>query len=91
MSRLGRSGAERRRYLAQGLREIVDLFGERAPARPLRLNLKDPEVRSKIAEGASPLRVYTGVLARHVIATQTDLSGVIGDFGCGEGRHACFF
>lgn len=85
------SGTNRRRYLADGLRQIVHSIGRRYPVQPVRLNFDSEEVRSKIREGASPMRLYTCALAGQVAAKHVCLEGPICDIGCGSGSHFRFF
>ena len=82
---------ERWRYLAYGLRQVMGSFGSRALAHPARCDLGREEVRSKVDQGASPLRVYTCALMDQVDLRFLGAGGPICDLGCGSGQHSRFF
>ena len=85
------SAKERRTYLAQGLRHIARSLAERHAVHAFRADRSSQEVRSKIREGASPLRVYTCALAERIVPEYAATSGALCDLGCGGGEHRRFF
>jgi SAM-dependent methyltransferase len=85
------SRRERWRYLSHGLRQLASSLRSGVSAEPFTCDARQPEVRSKIAEGASPLRVYTCALAGHVASSLPGAEGPICDVGCGPGEHSRFF
>ncbi len=85
------SMADRFRYLAHGLREIAQSVGRWRPVKYLRVDVRSPETSAKVAEGASPFRVYTCAVAERVAADYVRYDGPICDLGCGAGSHARFF
>jgi len=79
------------RYVSYGLRQIVGSIGQRCPLDVARIDFDNDDVRSKILEGASPLRVYTASLAADVLKRNLGEDGPICDIGCGAGSHSRFF
>jgi len=66
-------------------------MGRRYPVQPVHLDFDSEEVRSKIREGASPLRLYTCALAEQIAAKYVCMEGPICDIGCSSGSHFRFF
>ena len=83
--------ADQWRYVSYGLRQIVRSIGQRCPVAAVRTDFDNDDVRSKINEGASPLRVYTSSLAAQVIQEHLGGTGPICDIGCGSGGHSRLF
>ena len=85
------SWADQSRYVLYGLRQIVQSIRQRFTAVPLRMDVENADIRHKIEEGASPLRVYTLALVQKVLADLPSLDGPICDIGCGSGEQSRFF
>ena len=82
------SPADQWRYVSYGLHQIVRSIGQRCPVVVARTDFDKDDVRSRINEGASPLRVYTSSLAAQAIHEYLGEKGLICDIGCGSGRHS---
>lgn len=84
------TSTDRLRYVVRGLGELATSLRARGKARPWPIDPDWPEAATKIAEGASPWRVYasaflaveTRILPRH---------GRVVDIGSGSGGQARFF
>ena len=85
------SQRERACYVLYGFRQIRESMSGREGAMKLRVNPRVEEIRRKISEGASPLRVYTTALTREVLAEHPNVEGTVCDIGCGSGGHRVFF
>ena len=83
---------ERRAYLSLGVEEIRRSLADVRPSEVFTPSLDSAEVRHNIAEGASPLRIYTCALADEIGRMEAAREpGTILDLGCGSGAQARFF
>lgn len=84
------TGAERRRYLREGLRTLSGR-GRAVHTRGFALSTHGREAREKIREGASPWRTYSSGVLEQLLPAAEGPAGAACDIGCGPGAHTRFF
>lgn len=85
------SSADQGRYFLYGVRQIAQSLRRGFPVETARVDCEGREVQAKIAEGASPLRVYMVAVAEQMGAKCFETEGPICDIGCGAAGHSRLF